>query len=101
MTVYAVANLTDVNVGPDIVQYLEKIDATLAPFGGKFIIHGGDKTVLEGHWNGDLIVIAFPDRESVDGWYASSAYQAILPLRTKNSVGNTMIVDGVDASHKA
>ncbi|WP_274628796.1 DUF1330 domain-containing protein [Arvimicrobium flavum] len=101
MTAYAVANLRNVNVGPDIVEYLARIDTTLAPFGGRFIIHGGPKTVLEGDWTGDLIVIAFPDRFSAEAWYASPAYRAILPLRTKNSYGDTMIVDGVDADHKA
>ena len=31
MTAYGVGILTDVNVGPEIVEYLERIDATLAP----------------------------------------------------------------------
>lgn len=101
MTAYAVANLENVNVGPDIVEYLHRIDATLAPFGGQFIIHGGGKTILEGEWPGDLVVIAFPDRASVAAWYASPAYRAILPLRENNADGKAIIVDGVDAAHKA
>ena len=32
--------VTTIDVGPAIVQYLEQIDATLAPFGGLFIVHG-------------------------------------------------------------
>lgn len=101
MTAYAVANLRDVDVNADIVEYLQAIDATLAAFGGCFVIHGGQKTVLEGAWTGDLIVIGFPDRTSAAAWYASPAYQAILPLRTRNAHGDTMIVDGVDDRHKA
>lgn len=101
MTAYAVAHLRDVRMGPEIVAYLERIDATLAPFGGRFIIHGGAKTVLEGDWPGDLIVVAFPDRASAEAWYASPAYQDILPLRRDNAQGDIVIVDGVDRDHRA
>ena len=41
MAAYAVGILNDVRMGPDIVEYLERIDATLAPYDGHFIIHGG------------------------------------------------------------
>jgi uncharacterized protein (DUF1330 family) len=78
MTGYAIGHLRNVNMGSDIVAYLETIDATLAPFQGRFIIHGGEKEQLEGTFPGDLIVIAFPDRQAASAWYASPAYQAIL-----------------------
>jgi len=101
MTAYAVADLHKVEMGPAIVEYLEKIDATLAPFGGRYIIHGGRKTVLEGDWPGDLIVIAFPDCAAAAAWYASPAYQAIKPLRSEHSAGDVVLVDGVGADHRA
>ena len=41
MPVYAVAHMRQVTMGPPIVEYLERIDATLAPFGGRFVVHGG------------------------------------------------------------
>lgn len=101
MTAYAVADLHRVEMGPAIVEYLEKIDATLAPYGGRYIIHGGRKTVLEGEWAGDLIVIAFPDRASAAAWYASPAYQSIKPLRSDHSEGDVVLVEGVGAGHCA
>ena len=61
MTAYASAHRHDVRMGSAIVASIEAIDATLAPFGGRFLIHGGDKTVLEGAWPGDVIVVAFLD----------------------------------------
>ena len=48
MTAYAIGHLHDVDLGADIVDYLKRIDETLAPFGGRFIIHGGPATVVEG-----------------------------------------------------
>ena len=101
MTAYAIAHLRNVRVGPDIVGYLERIDATLEPFGGRFIVHGSAIDVREGEWPGDVIVIEFPDREQATAWYESPAYQAILPLRTGNADGTAILVDGVDPDHRA
>jgi uncharacterized protein (DUF1330 family) len=101
MSTYAIGHLHDVKVGSDIVEYLRRIDATLEPFGGGFIIHGGPVDVMEGAWSGDLIVIAFPNRESAHAWYKSPVYRAILPLRTRNSRGDVFFIEGVDADHKA
>jgi uncharacterized protein (DUF1330 family) len=101
MTAYAVAHLHKVEMGPAIAEYLEKIDATLAPFGGRYIIHGGRKAVLEGDWPGDLIVVAFPDRAAAAAWYDSPAYRAIKPLRREHSEGDVVLVEGVGADHRA
>jgi uncharacterized protein (DUF1330 family) len=101
MNAYAIAHLRNVRVGPDIVRYLERIDATLEPFGGRFIVHGGAIDVREGEWPGTVIVIEFPDRERATAWYDSPAYQEILPLRTRNADGTAILVDGVDADHRA
>jgi len=101
MTTYAIADLHNVKPGPAIVEYLEKIDATLAPYGGRYIVHGGRKTVLEGSWVGDIVVIAFASRARAEAWYASPAYREIIALRTDNSVGDVILVDGVKDGHQA
>jgi uncharacterized protein (DUF1330 family) len=101
MTAYAIGHLHEVELCADIVEYLERIDATLAPFEGRFIVHGGRCDMREGQWQGDLIVIAFPDLDAARGWYASDAYQRILPLRTRHARGTVFLIDGVDPEHKA
>jgi uncharacterized protein (DUF1330 family) len=98
---YALGILQDVDMGPAIVEYLQRIDATLAPYGGRFIVHGGRAEVLEGMNPGDVILIEFPDRSSAAEWYESPAYQEILPLRTENAVSTVVLLDGVDAEHRA
>ncbi|WP_256837791.1 DUF1330 domain-containing protein [Ornithinimicrobium faecis] len=97
---YAIAYLREIQFGDQIARYMRCIDATLEPFGGQFLIHGGALSPQEGEWDGDIVVIAFPDRESALAWYASPAYQAILPLRTDNSTGIVTIVDGVAPGHR-
>ncbi len=99
---YAIARLSGVTMGADIRAYLLAIDATLAAFGGRFLIHGGPLTRIEGDWPaGDLIVLAFPDRVALAGWYASPAYRRILPLRTRNATADVVLVDGVTETHRA
>lgn len=100
MPAYAVAHLHRVEMGPEIVAYLRRIDATLTPFGGRYLIHGGRAEVLEGAWAGDLILMAFPDLELARAWYASGAYRRILPLRTGNAEGAVFLIDGVEEGHR-
>jgi uncharacterized protein (DUF1330 family) len=101
MPAYAVAHLRNVNMGPSIEEYLQRIDATLEPFAGRFLIHGGELDVLEGAWPGHLIVIEFPDRARARAWYQSTAYQQILPLRTNNSEADVVLADRVPEGHRA
>jgi uncharacterized protein (DUF1330 family) len=101
MPSYAVAHMRQVTMGPAVVEYLQRIDATLAPFGGRFIVHGGKVEVLEGSWPGHLIVIEFPDRGQASAWYNSGTYQEIVTLRTGNSESDVIMIDGVGSEHKA
>ncbi|MEO5843022.1 MAG: DUF1330 domain-containing protein [Acidimicrobiales bacterium] len=101
MTSYAVGILKQVSIGPPIVEYLQRIDATLTPYDGHFIVHGGEAAMLEGTSPGTLIVIEFPDRSRAENWYASAAYQEILPLRTQNAESAVFMIDGVDRDHLA
>jgi uncharacterized protein (DUF1330 family) len=96
---YAVGYLRDVAFGDDIIRYMREIDATLEPFGGEFVVHGGHIEAVEGEWNGDLVIIRFPDRASAMAWYESADYQRILPLRLQNSHSMAAIVDGVKPGH--
>ena len=58
---YAIAYIRDLDFGPEIIEYIERIDATLAPYGGRFIVHGGPIVQAEGEWTGDVVIIEFPD----------------------------------------
>lgn len=101
MPAYAIAHLREVSMKPAIAEYLQKIDASLKPFKGRYLVHGGKPEVLEGEFPGHLIVIKFPDSAHARAWYHSAAYQEILPLRAENSVGDAFIVDGVAPNHRA
>lgn len=102
MSAYGFGYLWNVDLGDGIVEYLQRIDETLAPFNGRFIAHGGTIELLEGDLpEGSAIILEFPDLQHAREWYSSDAYAAIKPLRTKNANGHIFLVDGVAADHKA
>ena len=98
---YAIAYLRDVDFGEEIIDYIQRIDETMAPYGGRFLVHGGELTPAEGTWDGDLVIIEFPDSSSARAWYDSPGYQAILPLRTEHSHSIACIVEGVAPGYRA
>jgi uncharacterized protein (DUF1330 family) len=99
MSAYAIAHLRETDPHPEILEYMEKIQATLDPFSGRFIVHGGAIDVREGRWPGNLVVIEFPSMGAARGWYDSPAYRQILPLRTRHIAGDTILVEGVEPGH--
>ena len=101
MSAYAIAHIQSIMVGPPVIEYLERIDATLTPFRGRFLVHGDAADVREGDFIGDLVVIEFPDRDAAVGWYESAAYRDIRPLRTDHSGGWVILIDGVPDTHRA
>ena len=101
MTAYAIAHMRQVTLNDEIVEYLQKIDATLAPYDGHFLVHGDEVEVIENNWPGNVIMIEFPDLATAKAWYASEAYQAILPLRLRNSESDVILVNGVSKDHLA
>lgn len=100
MTAYAVAVIRETRFGEEIKEYLQGIDGTLAPFSGRYRIHGGPYQSLEGTWSSDLVVIEFPSMELARSWYESDAYKAIRPLRTEHTEGDVILVQGVRDGHK-
>lgn len=87
-------HVTDPERYPDYAQHTE---STLEPFGGRFIVRGGETDVLEGGWApGRIVVIEFPDEASARGWYESDAYRAILPIRQEASDGSLLLVGGYE-----
>src|SRR5690606_15325989 len=91
MAAYAVGIISKTFPGDAIRTYLDRIDSTLLPYSGKYIIHGGPYRLLEGESAGDLVVIEFDSLELASAWYESAAYQDIKPLRAENSVGTIFL----------
>ncbi|MEV8591098.1 DUF1330 domain-containing protein [Streptomyces sp. NPDC051180] len=103
MTAYAIGNLHPKPVlDEEVLTYMERIQDTLDPFGGRFLVHGAPaREVREGSWPGAVVVIAFPAYDNARAWYDSDAYQALIPLRTRHMPGDVLLVDGVPDGYEA
>jgi len=78
---YAIGHIT-VKDAVKWADYREKIVPTLAPWNATLLFRGKKMRVLGGeHKHTDTVVLQFPDTESLNGWFDSEAYQAIIPLR--------------------
>lgn len=75
--------------------YQQHVPKTIADFGGRYLVRGGQSTQIEGESHGERnVVLEFPSREQAQAWYHSEAYQSILPHRKNNSIGHLVLVDG-------
>ena len=96
MTAYALIELEITNMD-GMRPYIEAVSATIAAHGGKYLVRAGTTEVAEGTL-GEYpvkVVLEFPSMAAAKGWYNSEEYQAILPLRTKNSKCNFVWAEGV------
>lgn len=95
MPAYAIAHLQPADPHPEIAEYMERIPATLEPFGGRFLVHATQHEVKEGRWPGFVVVIGFPGMDQARAWWDSPAYREIAPLRSRHIDGDLILVDGV------
>ena len=102
MTAYALAHLHPrPPLHDDVFTYIERIQDTMDPFGGRFLVHGTDPEVVEGPLDGAYVLIEFPDLDRARTWYASDAYRAILRMRADNIDGTTVLMQGVPQDYDA
>ncbi len=65
-------------------------------FGGRFLVRGGTREVVEGEVRGRTVVLEFPSYEAALACYRSPDYQAAKKLRDGKSEIDLLIVEGYD-----
>jgi uncharacterized protein (DUF1330 family) len=80
---------------PENLEYLEEVEATFEPYGGKWLVLDADVEVMEGDWPGSVVLMEFPDMDTAKQWYRSTEYQQILHLRTDNVISDLILVNPV------
>ena len=89
--------IADVTVkDPDTyAEYRKQVPATVAKYGGRFLVRGGACEPLEGEWRpGRFVVIEFPDTAAAKAWYNSQEYGPLVKLRQTASTGHVILVEG-------
>lgn len=99
MSTYLINHLRLPNDIPkaDNLKYLEAVEATFTPYGGRWLVLDHQVEVIEGAWPGSVVLMEFPDMTAAKSWYDSREYQEILILRTANAISDFILVDSVDS----
>jgi uncharacterized protein (DUF1330 family) len=94
MSAYIIA---DIQVTDPVAydDYRPLAAASIARFGGRFIVRGSKVDLLEGEPQPErIVVIEFPDADTARRWYQSEEYQAALKIRQAASRGRVLLVEG-------
>ena len=76
-------------------RYKAAVPATLAAYGGKFVVRGGQAETLEGDWEPRrLVVLEFESVEKAKAWWSSQEYAAPKQLRQSASLTKMIVVEG-------
>jgi uncharacterized protein (DUF1330 family) len=97
MTTYLINHLRIPDGVPNhgALTYLENVEATFLPYGGRWLVLDAPVHPLEGDWPGSVVLMEFPDMDTAQKWYNSPEYQKILHLRTGNAISDLILVDQV------
>ena len=94
MKAYIIAdvNVTDPTRYED---YKKLMPDSLVPFGGKFIVRGGETKTLEGdRKTGRIVILEFPSKEKANAWWSSSEYAPAKAIRQSVSHAQSIVVEG-------
>jgi uncharacterized protein (DUF1330 family) len=79
-------------------RYRELAEASIARYGGRYLVRGAQPQVPEGEWSPDerVVVVEFPDMKRLREWYASPEYAEALELRQTALARRLLFVEGVE-----
>jgi uncharacterized protein (DUF1330 family) len=76
-------------------NYRKLAGPAVARYGGKYLVRGGARTVLEGKFDGNrLVVVEFPSSEDARTFYNSPEYQAARNERVGAAEFDMVLVEG-------
>jgi uncharacterized protein (DUF1330 family) len=77
-------------------DYKNMVPPTLAAYGGRFVVRGGECATLEGTWQPKrVVVLEFPSVARAKEWWGSPEYSAAKALRQRTAKTRMIVVEGV------
>jgi uncharacterized protein (DUF1330 family) len=75
--------------------YKQLTPASIAAFGGRFLVRGGQTEVVEGSRQpGRVVVLEFPSMDHARKWWDSEQYEKAKKIRQRAASTNMIIVEG-------
>lgn len=82
MSAFFLATISKVKDAEKFGEYARRAGESFAPYGANLVTKGKFDKSLAGEFNtGAVSIVRFPDIDALNSWFASEAYQAIVPLR--------------------
>jgi uncharacterized protein (DUF1330 family) len=95
MPAYVIADVT-VTDPATMEEYRKQVPATIAKYGGRYLVRGGAHEALEGEWKPNrLVILEFPTWAQARRWYDCEEYKGPRALRMKAGRTNMVIVEGM------
>jgi uncharacterized protein (DUF1330 family) len=95
MAAYLISDVTVKNAAA-FETYRTRAAASIARYGGRYLVRGGSIDALEGSWSPrTIIVVEFADSDRARAWYRSPEYAEALAVRDKALSRNLILVDGI------
>ncbi len=95
MAAYVIVDLTVTDL-PTMEEYRQQVPATVAKYGGRFLVRGGAHQTVEGDWKPNrVVVLEFPSMEQAKRWYDSEEYRDPKAMRLRAGRANLIMVEGV------
>ncbi len=97
MTAYAISEI-EVLDEAQAQRYRELAEASIARYGGRYLVRGARPQVPEGEWPLDerVVIVEFPNLERLREWYASPEYAEALHVRQTALARRLLFVEGED-----
>ena len=77
-------------------EYKKQAGATVAKYGGKYIVRGGKTEVLEGDWQPKrIVVLQFESTQRAKEWLNCEEYREPRKMRHATARTNMILVEGV------
>ena len=95
MAVYVIADI-EVTDAAGFEEYRQKVPATIAAHGGRYLARGGEMEVLEGSWSPKrCVLLEFPDMAAFRTWWSSPEYAPLRELRERSTKSHLIVTQGV------
>ena len=95
MSAYVIADVEVID-SAGYEAYRQQVPATIAAFGGRYLVRGGAFKVLEGDWSPHrCVILEFPNMAQLKAWYGSPAYVPLRAIRERTTKSKLMMVEGL------
>ena len=96
MSAYVIVEV-EINDPVEYEEYKKLTPASIAAFGGRFIVRGAKSECLEGDWHPQrIVVLEFPSVERAKEWWHSAEYASAKEIRQRTAKTRMLVVEGYE-----